>query len=143
MKEPPDMCITRLWPDMDWVTVWKNLQMAPVPRTTKAIWYWVVHDILPTNESLHNIRLAPTDQCRHCDRKDTIQHRLTECGDGEIVWEWTAAMMRTDLRRIPPEWLLRSQFRLWPPQCHRAVSWVLAQLVLYTVQQRRALTLHD
>jgi len=33
--------------------------MAPVPRTTKAIWYWVLHDILPTNDSLHNIRLAP------------------------------------------------------------------------------------
>jgi hypothetical protein len=144
---PLDMSVTRLWPDTDWATVWRNLQAAPVRETTKAVWYRILHDILPTNERLYKIRLNTTDRFRHCDRKDTIQHRLIECGDGALVWEWTrlrlAAMLRTIPRRIPPERLLRPHFRLWPPQRHRAVLWVLAQLVLNRSQQRRALTLHD
>lgn len=138
-KEPPDMRISRLWPDTHWATVWKNVQATPVPETTKVIWYRVLHDILPTNERLYNIRLAPNDRCLHCDRKDTILHRLTNCGDGEIVWDWTrqkiAAMLQTDQRRIPPECLLGPKFRLWPPHRHRAVLSVLAQLVLYRAQQ--------
>jgi hypothetical protein len=36
-KKHPDMCITRLWPDTDWTTVWKNLQTVPVPGITRAI----------------------------------------------------------------------------------------------------------
>ena len=63
------------------------------------------------------------------------------------MWEWTrhkiAEMMRTDPRRIPSEWLLRTKFRLWPQRRHRVVLCVLAQLVLYRVQRRRELTLHD
>ena len=35
------------------------------------------------------IRIAPTENCCHCDRKDTLLHRLAECGDGLYQWEWT------------------------------------------------------
>jgi hypothetical protein len=145
--EPADMSITRFWPNTDWETVWKNLHPAPVSGTTKAVWYRILHDIIPTNERLHKIGLSSTDQCRRCDKKDTIQHRLIECGNGEIVWKWTrqkiATMLRMDPRYIPPEWILRPHFKLWPPQRHRAILWVLAQLVLYRVHQRRPLTLND
>ena len=33
--------------------------------------------------------MVPTDLCRHWNRTDTLQHRLTECGEGPAVWEWT------------------------------------------------------
>ena len=33
---------------MDWANVWRNLQAASIPETTKAIWYMVLQDILPT-----------------------------------------------------------------------------------------------
>jgi len=140
-----DMRITRLWPDTDWATVWRSIQAAPVPGTTKAMWYRVIHGIIITIERLHTIRMATTDRCRNCDKIDTLQHRLTECGDGTIVWGWTryriAITLRTVPRRIPL--LLRPQFRMWPPKRHRAVLWVLAYLVVYRSQQRPAMTLHE
>ena len=102
---------------------------------------------IPTNERLHKIGLSSTDRCRQCDKKHKIQHRLIECGNGDIVWKWarqkTATMLRMDPRYVPPERNLRPHIKLWPSQRQRAILWVMTQLVLYRVQQRRALTLHD
>ena len=113
------MRITRLWPDEDWRTIWKNLHTAPIPKTTKGEWYRIIHDVIPTNERLHKIRLSTTDRCRLCNGKDTLQHRLIECGDGARIWGWTreriAAIMRMDPRYISQEWIIRPNFQLWPP----------------------------
>jgi hypothetical protein len=59
--EPDAMRITRLCRERDWGTIWKNLHMAPIPTTTKGKWYCIIHDILPTNELLHKIRLSTTE----------------------------------------------------------------------------------
>ena len=77
-----DMRITKIWPNTDWNTVWKNLHYTPIPGGTKAAWYKVINDILPTNERVHEIRMSPTDTCSNCGMHDTLQHRLTECGEG-------------------------------------------------------------
>ena len=106
-----------------------------------------IPDILPTNERLHRIRIAPTYKCRHCDGQDTILHRLTECGEGERIWTCTrqrlAHILRTIPGRIPSEWLLRPHFTLWPPTRRRAVQWILANVVFFRTQLQRELTLHD
>jgi hypothetical protein len=52
-------------------------------------------------------------------------------------------MLRTDPKRVPADWLLRPQFKLWPPQRHRALLWVMANLVVFRIHQGRDLTLHD
>jgi hypothetical protein len=39
------------------------------------------------------------DRCRHCDRKDTIQHRLIEFGDGEIAGMDKSEDIRNDENR--------------------------------------------
>jgi len=44
----------------------ETLGEAPVPGATKAAWYKVIHDILPTNVRLFRIRMVPTDACRKC-----------------------------------------------------------------------------
>jgi hypothetical protein len=72
------MRITTLWPETDWLTMWKSLAQTPVRGATKAVWYKVINYILPTKEMLHRIRIAPTDKCRHCEKRDTVQHRLIE-----------------------------------------------------------------
>ena len=81
--ESKEMRIANLWPQAAWPTVWKNLGEAPVPETTKAAWYKVIHDILPTNVRLFRIRMIPTDACRKRDRTYTFSHRLIDCGEGE------------------------------------------------------------
>ena len=73
-------------------------------EVAKPEWYTVIHDILPTNERLHRIQLVYSDLCRTCGDKDTSMHRLTECGEGKVIWDWTrkriACMLRTDPCRM-------------------------------------------
>jgi hypothetical protein len=145
--KPPNMRIERLWPTSEGPRVWKNLWTVQVTDSTKTTWYKIIHDIVPTKERLHKIRIAPTENCHLCVRKDTLLHRLAECGDGRYQWEWKkkrlAIMLRTDPRWTPEEWLLRPHFTHWPPQRQRAVLWVLAQFVGFRSHLERNLTFQD
>jgi hypothetical protein len=73
---------------------------------------------------------------------------MTECGDGERMWGWTrnkiAMILRMDPRYIPTDWIVRPNFRLWPPKRHRAVLWFVAQHATYrNKQHRQILTMED
>jgi len=125
------MRITNLWPQTAWLTVWKNLWKASVPGATKAAWYKVIHNFLPTNVRLCRIRMAPTDTARKCDRTDTRSHRLIDCGEGEQIWTWTkqrlAWILRTIPERISRDWLLRPHFTLWLPRRRRELLWLYSE----------------
>jgi hypothetical protein len=88
VTEVPEMRIVRMWPNEDWTRIWMNVHEAPVTATVKVTWYKAIHDLLPTHERLHKIRLAPTDRWGQCN-EDTLTHRLTDCGEGPQIWEWT------------------------------------------------------
>ena len=139
------MRVLRLWPNTDRTTIWKNLHKASVPERSKVKRQGAIHGItMPTHDRLHKIQMVPTDLCN---KTDTLLHRLTECGEGPTMWEWTrwrlAIILRTDPKYIPTEWLLRPTLKLWPPQRHRAVLWTLANFVIYRLHQRRKLTPQD
>jgi hypothetical protein len=106
-----------------------------------------MHDLLPTNDSLAAIHLTDTTACSSCGHPDALQHRITECGEGPIIWKWTKKilcyMLRVDLRYIPPEWTIRPTFRHWPVRKQSAVLWVLAHVVHYRLQPQRRLSLVD
>jgi hypothetical protein len=144
---PRLMRTERLWPNTDWPTVWKHIQATPAPDTLKAQWYNAIHALIPTNERLHKIHLSPTDQCRLCNQMYTLSHRLTDCGEGRMMWLWTrrrkATILRLDERNIPEEWLIRSDFRIWPPKRNCAVLWFLIHLVVYRTKQDPSLTMND
>ena len=146
-KKTPIMRIERLWPIIEWPRIWKNLWTAPVTDSTKKACYEIIHNIVPTKERLHKIRITPTENCRLWDRNDTLLHRLAECGDGRYQWEWTkkrpAIMLRTDPQWIPEDWLLWPHITLWPPQRQRAVLWVLAQYLGFRSQFQPGLTFQD
>jgi hypothetical protein len=53
--------VERKRPHIKWLTVWRNMSMAPVSELTKIAWYKVIHGTVPTNKQLHCIKMAPTD----------------------------------------------------------------------------------
>ena len=71
----------------------------------------------------------------NCGEHDTVMHRIIECGEGRKIWEWTRNRIAWILRMgpvwIPNEWTIRPKFKLWPPQRHRAVLWILAHMVWF------------
>ena len=60
------------------------------------------------------------------DRGSTVVKVLCYKSDKRrIVW-----ILRIDPAHIPPDWTTRPQFRLWTPQGHLAVLWILAQMAV-------------
>jgi len=141
------MRVLRLWSNTDWTTIWKNLHEAPAPETSKVKRHSCIHGVVTTHDRLHRIQTVSTNLCGICNNTDTFLHRLTECGEGPTMWEWTrwrlAIIHRTDPKYIPTEWLLRPTLKMWPSQRHRAVLWTLTNFVVYRLHQRRTLTPQD
>ena len=127
--------------------VWTYLHGTWASGTIKANWYTVIHDIPSTNERLHLIHLTVSALCTACGERDTSMHRLTECGEGARIWDWTgkriAWILRTDPARIPQEWTLRPQFHIWPLIRHRAVPWILAHMVWFRIRESRTVSAQE
>jgi hypothetical protein len=141
------MRITKIWPQVDWKHVWNNLHSTPVGNTDKIQWYRVMHDIISTNVRLHRIRLVNTEGCTICGQRDSLEHRLIECGEATIMWNWTrskiASIMRTSAVNIATEWLTRPQIKLWPQQRNRAMLWILVKYVSYRLDTQRSQLLQE
>jgi len=139
---PRVMRIRQLHPSADWKRIWKNLHAFWTTEAIRVNWYGVIHDILPTNEHLHKIHLVDSSHRSQCGEPDTFQHRMTECGEGTRIWNWTkrriAWILPTDPANIPQDWTTRPKFQLRPPQRHRAVLWILVQMVWYRTKEDRA-----
>ena len=141
------MRVQKLWPNTDWIRIWKNLNDAPVPENTRCVRYQAIQDIIPTNVRLHHINMVPSDSCWRCNADDTMEHRLIACGEGRTIWQYTKTLLATMLQtipgRIPDEWVLHPHFKIWPPKRHRAILWVLANVIIFRIQQQTTLNLHD
>jgi len=139
--------IIQLYTSADWERIWTNLHECWTTEEVKINLYMVIQDILPTNERLHKFRLVDSPLCGHCGEADTVQHRVTACGEGASFWLWTkrriAWILCIDPAHIPPDWTTRPQFQLWPPQRHRSVLWILSQMVWYRIKESRACTEQD
>ena len=146
-KTPPMMRIVQKKPTINWDFVRRNLHATCASDEVRSAWYFVIHDILPTPERLPAINLVDTDVCRQCGRPDTLTHRLTACGDGPAIWDWTrrrvAMMLSMEPRHIPIAWTLYPDFRFWPPGRRRAVLWILAHMVWFRTKGPRCQSLVD
>ena len=58
-----EMRIYKLWPHTDWKQVWKNLNDAPISENMRCVLYQAIHDLLPTNVTLHRINMTPSNTC--------------------------------------------------------------------------------
>jgi hypothetical protein len=110
----PGLLVTPKHPSIPWERVWSNLHHASISERLKSTWYTVIHEIVPTNERMAAINLADRDRFTLCAKLVSLPHRITECGERPIIWNWTragvAAEFRMDPRHMPEEWTMRSNF---------------------------------
>jgi hypothetical protein len=137
------MQILLKYPDIPRSRVWANLHVTNLPDRVKSGWYAAMHNIIPTNERLTNIHLATTSACSRCGVTNTILHRITQCEEGPVIWNWTRAriamILRIHPKYISEDYTLRPCFQHWPPQRHAAIVWIIPHLVAYRLQTQRRL----
>jgi hypothetical protein len=118
---PRKMRIVMKYPTVEWHRAWINLHTTWASDSIKAMWFLVIHDLVPTNERLHRINLKVTLRCKVCVEEDTRLHRLIECQGVRAVWDETrrklAMILRTSPTHIQPNWGLRSQFSVCSIAC--------------------------
>jgi hypothetical protein len=103
------------------------------------------HDIVPTNDRLAAIHLTNASSCAKCGKPDSIQHTITECMEGRLIWTWTreeklGMILRMDPRHITHDWLIRPAFQFWPPQRQATLLWIITHLVYSRLQSSRRLS---
>jgi hypothetical protein len=144
---PQPMRIEQLFPHTPWEIIWLNWYSVWTSDEIKSVWYVVLHDLVPTNVRLAKIKLKDSPRCGKCGRQDTLQHRLTQCGNATGIWQWTrekmACILQTDPRNIPPDWLTRPSFLTWPRTRQVALLWILAHMTYYVTQHKDRLSLMD
>ena len=93
-------------------------------------WRKAIHDIIPTNTRPHRIRIPKTDTCTECGRRDTLEHRLIECGEGTRTWNWTRSRILiyliTPWCRVLPEQLTGLQLVKKFPAFHGTRRFIIA-----------------
>ena len=94
--------------------------------------------------------------CSQTDRNKPMQHlrchkHHTTSNDtmwgSKLIWNWTrariAAITRTNSVDVPETWTIKPDFRICPPQRHKAIKWMIAHLVNYHMQGQRCKSLVD
>ena len=95
------MRILRKHPDNNWKRLRLNLHTALISDARKSTLYMVVQLLTPTNESLATINFTDTNRFITWGAIDTIQHRLTQCGESQVIWNWIRARIATITRTHP------------------------------------------
>ena len=125
----------------------EEFKRCPLCDNTRYMWCQVLHDFIPTNARLHRMKMTRSNSCQRCTMADTLEHRLTECGVGWWIWQNTltriALILRTTQSLIPDEWILRPHFNICPSKRNNAILWMTPNVVIFRIQQRTTLTLHD
>ena len=75
----PTHRIEKHFPNNRWQNIWKNLNKKFLDTSVYSVWYNVIHDIIPTNERLHNIKRQTSNKCHICGEIDTTEHRIVTC----------------------------------------------------------------
>lgn len=128
-------------------TEWDNLHSKAMPAPITSSWYAAIHDIVPTNDRLAATHLKPTSACTTCGQEDSVLHRITDCSEGPIIWNWAQARLGIILcinpHYITKEWTLRPTFNFWLKQRQAVILWILTHLLHYRLQPHRRLSLAD
>jgi hypothetical protein len=82
-----------------------------------------------------------------CNNIYTLLHTLTTCIATSALWQWTrhriAAVICTDPRYVPPQWLVLPDITFWPKKKRQAKMWLIGHYIHYVVRNGSSGTLHD
>ena len=106
-----------------------------LPQHTRDAWFQCAHDIVPTRALVHARKVGTTSpECPQCDVPDTLQHRLTACGDADGIWAWLQRLLGV-LLECDVEWsvMVRPDFKAADMKRQAVAIWAAGHTVAYLV----------
>ena len=62
-----------------WKDIWKNLNFKYIPIMDRNIVYKFIHEILPTNKRLFQMKIKDSPNCKFCSSEDSNIHKFYTC----------------------------------------------------------------
>ena len=80
--------IETLYSLYSWSAIWRNLSSVYILLSEREILYKYLHEIIPTNKRLKDIRSIATSKCDGCTQEETNLHFVYQCErhTGVVVW---------------------------------------------------------
>ncbi|KAK3922815.1 Transposon TX1 uncharacterized 149 kDa protein [Frankliniella fusca] len=117
---------------VQWDIAWHAISRSWHGSATRSRWYTAVHDVVATECRLHAVGRVQSANCARCGARDTLLHRLTECGAAGEIWGW----VRRAIGPLPNDILIRPDMRWQPKQRCAAHQWVLGKTVRYVLEEQ-------
>ena len=67
------------YPNYNWNKIWKNLNYKYINVMDRCIVYKFLHEILPTNKRLKQMRIKNDSKCNYCSDEDSLMHKFYHC----------------------------------------------------------------
>ena len=72
----------------NWVDIWRNVNFKYINIKDRDILYKFIHEILPNNKRLYQMRIKNSPNCDHCQVDDTNMHRFYQCHKIKKAIKW-------------------------------------------------------
>lgn len=129
------------YPSLDWKNIWSFFASRNVPSAWKASAYAVVNEIVPTAEKRKRHGFASSEVCPLCQHTDTLEHRITRCGEAEVSWKWAMTTIQKITSRretFPVAEILKLEIREPSRKRRIAVVWFLMGVLHWTLTEGRS-----
>ena len=80
--------VEKMYPAYDWKSIWSKVAFKPINISDRSIVFKYIHEILPNNKRLFNMRLRISPLCTQCGIEESNIHQFLYCCKVQdcIVW---------------------------------------------------------
>ena len=71
--------IEKMYPIYDWKAIWRNVVFKPINIHDRNVVFKYIHEILPNNKRLYDMRLRGSPLCINCDLDESNIHLFYYC----------------------------------------------------------------
>ena len=76
------------YPNYNWIKIWKCLHLKYINIMDRNITYKFLHEILPTNKNLKQMRINQDAKCKYCPEEDSHLHKFLYCPNIQESIQW-------------------------------------------------------
>ena len=85
------------YPLFDWENIWDNIASRVINSDNRSILFKYLHEILPNNLRLYNIRRKGSPNCDTCNMEENNVHMFYFCNKNKVMVKYLRVMLQTVL----------------------------------------------
>ena len=92
LKQPPK--VEEKYSLFNWKTIWKNLAFKCIRSDDRCILFKYLHEILPNNSRLYEIKRKPSPNCDMCNLEENNLHMMYYCKNKEFTVKYLRGLLQ-------------------------------------------------